>query len=68
MTMTPAGRTKGQGYQKENHLYVSFFYVLLLISRTFPTQTAARDQERKAVVTRGKRGKAGSRKKRRRQL
>ena len=30
-------------------------------------QTAARDQERKAVVTRGKRGKAG-RKKRRRQL
>ena len=31
-------------------------------------QTAARDQERKAVVTRGKRGKAGGRKKRRRQL
>ena len=30
-------------------------------------QTAARDQERKAVVTRGKRGKAG-RKKRIRQL
>ena len=34
----------------------------------FPTQTAARDQERTTVVTRGKRSKAGGRKKRKRQL
>ena len=43
-------------------------YILLLVSLTFPMQTAPRDQGRKAVVRRGKRSKAGGRKRRRGQL
>ena len=32
----PAGKTKGKGCWKENHVYVSFFHISLFISLTFP--------------------------------
>ena len=65
--MIPAGRTKGKGYYKENHFYVSFFYISPLICLTRVSYVNSKRRRKEGCSNEGKRGKA-ERKKRRGQL
>ena len=52
--MTHAGRTKDKGYKKEKHVYVSFFYISLLISLTRVSYVNSKRRRKEGCSNEGK--------------
>ena len=52
--MIPAGRTKGKGYYKENHFYVSFFYISPLICLTRVSYVNSKRRRKEGCSNEGK--------------